>query len=210
MFRSLVLIGSIGSFLTAAMLPQGGIDARALAVAVAERGEISMGVASSTEASIQKAATILKTVSQDPKLKAALLAAHDNIPAADIEAASKALLALAPSPKTIAKKAVKTALNSMKKPQVSAMWKTMKAETDDAEFKRSIDRIEFATKKQDIRLCIDDVIPSTAEDTGGTATEGDYLALCIARITRDESRCDQISATLTIPLRLLCTEELAA
>ncbi len=209
MFRTLVLIGSIGSFLTAAMLPQGGIDARALAVAVAERGEISMGVASSTEASIHKAATILKAVSQDPKLKAALIAAHDNIPAADIEAASKALLALAPSPKTVVKKVVKTALNSVKKPQVSAMWKTMKAETTDAEFKRAVDRIEFATKKQDVRLCVDDVIPANAEDRGGMATEGDYLALCIARITRDESRCDQISSTLSLPLRTLCTEELA-
>lgn len=209
MFRTLVLIGSIGSFLTAAMLPQGGIDARALAVAVAERGEISMGVASSAEASIQKAATILKAVSQDPKLKAALLAAHDNIPAADIEAASKALLALAPSPSAVAKKVVKTALNSVKKPQVSAMWKTMKTQTTDAEFQRLIERIEFATKKQDVRLCIDDVIPSNVADVGGNATEGDYLALCIARITRDESRCDQISSTLSIPLRTLCTEELA-
>ncbi|MDO8649342.1 MAG: hypothetical protein Q7R81_06195 [Candidatus Peregrinibacteria bacterium] len=47
----------------------------------------------------------------------------------------------------------------------------------------------------------------TDAQIGAGGTKGDWIAFCIARVTRSRERCAQIDATLGSALRKLCEEE---
>lgn len=79
--------------------------------------------------------------------------------------------------------------------KASAYWTQMKSESKSKVLLDSLKDIEWAVRKHDVRLC-----PSLS---------GDYLALCLALVTQDASRCAQIDASSASGLRKLCTEELA-
>jgi hypothetical protein len=95
----------------------------------------------------------------------------------------------------------------MKLKKTSAYWKQVKNDSDDKNFVARLKDIEWATRKTDVRLC--GVLIDTIPVTPGEPTRGDYLALCLAKVTGDSARCDQIKTDIAPVLKKLCTEELA-
>ncbi len=79
--------------------------------------------------------------------------------------------------------------------KASAYWSQIKNESKSKVLLDSIKDIEWAVRKHDVRLC--------------SSLPGDYLALCLALVTEDASRCAQIDVSSASGLRKLCTEELA-
>lgn len=61
--------------------------------------------------------------------------------------------------------------------------------------------IETARETYDVRACHD--LPAVQG-----ASRGDYLAYCLARVTRDPKRCDQIDPVSIPNLKSLCNDEL--
>lgn len=108
-----------------------------------------------------------------------------------------------PASKTLARVAVKRIRIQITGGRPGKAWKAAKGSSDPV-FVQQLERIEWATKKQDVRLCKDVL---TADAAGGKP--GDYLALCLARVTGDYSRCMQIDPLEASLLKHLCDEELA-
>jgi hypothetical protein len=67
--------------------------------------------------------------------------------------------------------------------------------------------IEWAVRKTNVRLCRD--IASDLLSTQDAPSQGDYLALCLGKVTGDMARCDQINSERAPIIKKLCTEELA-
>ncbi len=131
---------------------------------------------------------------------AASLLASSAVDRSKVDTAVQVLREISPEPKKVVKRVSAATLTAMKLKQTSAYWKHVKKESDDKDLISRMDDIEWATRKQDVRLCV-----GVAE---GTASRGDYLALCLAKVTGDPARCDQIDSSSSV-LHTLCTEELA-
>ena len=131
---------------------------------------------------------------------AATLLASNGVDRTKVDSAVKVLREIAPEPKKVVKRVSAATLTAMKLKKTSAYWKQVKKESDDEDLVSRMADIEWATRKQDVRLCVG--------VTEGTASKGDYLALCLAKVTGDPARCDQIDSAAPV-LHKLCTEELA-
>ncbi len=79
------------------------------------------------------------------------------------------------------------------------------------QFTPQLNVIDTAVATSDVRVCqelkdVENRIP----DAALAPTVGDFLAFCIARITKDAHRCPQINDQSSVPLREMCEREVAA
>lgn len=177
MIRTLATVGSIVGFIAFAFVPPTDANFRA-----------AEGVAQA-QVGVRAVATLI---------------ADSGIDRAKLDSAVKVLRDITPEPKTALKRVSTVALTQMKLKKTSAFWKATKHSSEDADLVRRMADIEWAARKQDVRLCI-----GVAEDVvEGDVSSGDYLALCLAKVTGDSARCAQIDGVAGL-LRKLCTEELA-
>lgn len=75
--------------------------------------------------------------------------------------------------------------------------------------KAQLERIQWAAAKGDPKLCknLGELMMNTT-DTAGTPSFGDYLAFCLAAVTKEISRCDQISTETAPSLYSACQKAL--
>jgi hypothetical protein len=95
-----------------------------------------------------------------------------------------------------ATKKVSSVVSNQKKHLLSVGWNAFK-EKKDSVAKTQLERIEWAFAKKDVRLCGE--VKNESD-----ATAADYLALCVAVVMRDLSRCDHLRS-----MKTLCTDQLA-
>lgn len=122
-------------------------------------------------------------------------------------AIASVLRIVVPDPATTTKRVASVAKKAVMTRKTSAYWTEVKTESTDENLVSSLQKIEWAIGKKDVRLCRD--LPIVKSDASDGPTYGDYLALCLAAVTGDTARCDQINAGTASTLRKLCTEELA-
>ncbi len=168
-------------------------------------GFIACAFVPPTDANFGSAETIAKA--EVGARTAATLLASAGVDRGKVDTAVKVLREVAPEPKKVVKRLSAAALTQMKLKKTSAYWKQVKNDSDDKNFVARMQDIEWATRKTDVRLC--GVLIDTIPINTGEPTRGDYLALCLAKVTGDIARCDQIKTDITPVLKKLCTEELA-
>lgn len=88
-----------------------------------------------------------------------------------------------------------TSVRAVRTHAFTSGWKHIKKEGS-PHLVEQLERIEWASRKADVRLC--------GEVVGDAdVTVGDYIALCVAIVTGDSARCDYLHA-----LQDLCADEL--
>jgi len=168
-------------------------------------GFIASAFVPPTDANFGTAETVAKA--EVGARTAATLLANAGIDHAKVDAAVKVLREVAPEPQKVVKRMSAAALTQMKRKKTSAYWKQVKKDSDDDDFIARMEDIEWAARKTDVRLCGE--LIATIPLTLHQPTRGDYLALCLAKVTGDIARCDQIDNDIAPVLKKLCTEELA-
>ncbi len=73
-------------------------------------------------------------------------------------------------------------------------------------YKEQLRLIEQAVQESDVRVCAQLRPAKSAPEKAPSA--GDFMALCVARVTGSASRCLQIDATVSVPLKRLCEQSL--
>jgi hypothetical protein len=216
--RSLLVFGITAAFIACAFVPpsQQNFIARAeqAKVQVAERTKAALGTAGlPSSADLKRAAALMKSLSKDPNVTTLLEKAEKGVRVADqiaiLQKAADALKTVSPSPKKIVSRVVHKAVVSVTGVQPSARWKEIVETEKNSDLRLQLERVDFAARKGDVRLCKEISNAEFANHAGFPAT-GDLLALCLAKITGESSRCDQINSNLFVPLKPVCTEELAA
>lgn len=202
--RTLVTIGLIAGFITCAFVPPTDANfATITEMAKAQVKDRTIGnllPADIDGADVKKAADALKKVANDPRTADIMknLASSQNS-LSDVITAADVLKSVAPSPKKVAKVAAvfvpKTAHT------FTMSWKQRKNATEDATFLKQLDRIEWAARKEDVRLCQEVMLEDGA---------GDYLALCLAIVAKEPLRCKQIDEDAPHALQKTCFDEVAS
>lgn len=174
MLRSLLVIGIVVAFIACAFIPPTASNYQAVAKAAHNQiSERTVAVLRGKVASTPDAGTALELLKK-----------------------------VVPKPKAALKVAAKRVQIAVTGQSPSTAWNTAKGSPDPV-FVEQLERIEWAMKKHDVRLCKD----VRREAVGGQPR--DYLALCLARVTDDASRCKQIDPVEAPLLKHLCDEELA-
>lgn len=204
MMRTLVTVGLIAGFITCAFVPPTDANFASLTeMAKTQVKERTLGSLLPSEidaADVKKAADALKKVANDPrtadmvkKLGTSQNSLSDVIVAADV------LKSVAPSPKKVAK--VAAAFVPKTAHTFTMSWKQRKKATEDQAFLKQLDRIEWAARKEDVRLC---------KDTMAQKDGGDFLALCLAIVAKEPLRCKQIDEESPHALQKTCFDEVAS
>lgn len=202
MMRTLFTIGCIAGFIACAFVPPTDANFQSLEqmakTQVRERTASSLlGGKTLDSKQVENAANILKAVVADPALRSAVQkAAGKATDVSTVEDIVTAISAMA-SPKRVLKRASTVAVHAVQTHRFSATWTKTKVSST-KERVLQMQRIEWASRKQDVRLC--------GEVKGDVETTvGEYIALCVALVTGDPSRCDQLRET-----KNMCTNELAS
>lgn len=117
--------------------------------------------------------------------------------------ASDTLASVLPEAEIALEKAGTVARSALTSSPVKGAWEAAK-QSADPRLIRQLERIEWATRRNDIRACVE----LLSGDAPVGTTPGDYLALCLARVTQSDRYCSQIDSRLAPFLRVLCDEEL--
>lgn len=94
-------------------------------------------------------------------------------------------------------------------------WTDLLSFESNADIRKQIQLIQLAVKKSDIKSCTKlSVLPVEERTIAGvkvkTPSPGDFIAYCLARVTKVKERCDQIADNISLPLRSLCERELGS
>ena len=215
MIRNLLTIGAIAGFIASAFVsPTNANFSTIHAMAQDEvrtrtAGSLFGGNALSAK-DAAAAAKVLTAVATNPALKSAASKALGGAASLkNIDDAATVLTSVS-APKTVLKHVAKTAKKMFTVRKLTHVWKTYKVSADPFTLAQ-IDRIEWALKKNDVRLCSGtaEAAANRSDQAPQTLSPGEYLALCVAIVTGDEGRCDQILPTSDSSMHSLCTEELA-
>ncbi|OGJ63070.1 hypothetical protein A3A67_03300 [Candidatus Peribacteria bacterium RIFCSPLOWO2_01_FULL_51_18] len=151
-------------------------------------------------ADLKKAANLMKTLSKDPRTSVLVEDSKGKMYSDLLKKSASALESVLPEPKKNLKKAVNEILSNPAK--TSGRWVSLLQDEKQPKLRKQYERIEWATEKNDLRLCRE--IESV--DSASPAY-GDLLAFCVARVTRSVTRCGQIGAGAKL-LKSICKEEL--
>ncbi len=213
--RSLVIFGITALFLVCAFVPPSEANFKALAergrIIVQERTKAAMlsGKIPSVQ-ELKQAAAVMKSLASDPRITViadgAVKGAKGQADAATLLKAASTLSSVLPTPSSIAQGAIHQVASRLSV-KVSKRWtELLKTETDGV-LLAQLERIDWAFKKNDVRLC-GELRTHEPASPGNGITNTDLLALCLAKITREDIRCSQIGSTAAV-LKSICEEELA-
>lgn len=215
MTRNLVIIGLIAGFIASAFVTPTNANFKAMQalakdqVRVRTAGSLLGGsVLSAKDA--QTAAKVLAAVAANPALKSSVAKAVGSaVSLKNVEEAATVLTSVSSPVKTV-KRVAASAAQILTTHRLTSVWKTFKASADPFTVAQ-MERIEWALRKGDVRLCSDvmDSADNRSDKDPQTLTSGEYLALCVAIVTGDPARCDQILSVSDPSLRSLCSDELA-
>ena len=211
MIRKLITIGLITGFIASAFVTP--TDAHLKSMTALAKDEIRertsgslFGGATISSKDAQAAAKILTAVASDPALKKAAIKAAGS--ASSLKNVGEAVTVLTSvSTKPTVKAVVKSVAKAVTGHRITPAWKNYRASADPFTVSQ-MERIEWALKKHDVRLC-HDVYEEVAQAPNTSAiSAGDYLALCVAMVTADPIRCTQILPSESSTLNSLCYQEL--
>jgi len=210
--RSLVIFGITAVFIACAFVPPSEANFQALAehakVAI-EKGSVSsfFTVSLPDTNEWKKAAKSLQTLTKDAATTVLVENVTSNvkgqIASGALQTATNMLKDIVPEPATVAK-AVVNQVTATVSSQVSKRWTELLSSEKDPALAKIYERIDWAAKKGEVRLCRELTLGVSTE----TIAAGDLLALCLAKVTRDPARCEQISDDASV-LKSICKEELA-
>lgn len=128
---------------------------------------------------------------------------------ATINANNNTLASSVLSEKTVKK--TTSAIKSIASTDVTQIKNMLRSSVDSFTLSQ-IERIEWAIRKKDIRLCKDlaDAVNTDTSSTAEKHSAGEYLALCVAMVTKNSARCDRIFSKSDTLLHAFCTDELAS
>jgi hypothetical protein len=214
MMRNLLTVGAIAGFIASAFVTPTNANLSSMQAFAKDEvrtraiGSLLGGSVPSVK-DAAAAAKVLSAVATNPVLKSAAEKAIGSVTGLnDIDRAATVLTSV--STPANAKHIVKTVVRRLTAHTLTKTWKSYRNAADP--FTRAqLERIEWALKKQDVRLCADvaDAAKNRSDQAPVTLTPGDYLALCVAIVSGDEIRCLQIPTVPDSSLHSLCTEELA-
>jgi hypothetical protein len=157
---------------------------------------------------IKQAAAVMKNLAKDPRvtvlMDTAAKGAKGQTDAATLLKAANTISSVLPTPTSVAQGAIHQVALQLK-PKTSKRWTELLKTEQDAVLLQQLQRIDWAVRKQDVRLCGE--VKNPPVPVSGPSTT-DLLALCLAKITREGIRCSQISTSASI-LKSICEEELA-
>lgn len=93
-------------------------------------------------------------------------------------------------------------------------FRSLLASESSSTVKHQLELVDWAQKTSNIGACKDVLSAATGGDrvVDGALlplpSAGDYLAFCVARITKVKERCNQIAAQIALPLKSLCEREI--
>lgn len=211
MLRSILTIGAITGFIATGFVApsQASLQTvQAIAkdqVRVRTVGSLLGGRMMSPKQAVA-AANVLEAIAENDELRTlASRVAGSNASVKDIGQAAEVLKSVS-VPQVTAKRALTTAAKIVKGHRITKHWKDFRRSADPFTADQ-MERIEWALKKNDIRLC-EEVMRSSA-DNAVIDGPGAYLALCVAIVTSDPLRCSQILPERYPVIHSLCTDELA-
>ena len=214
MLRNLLTVGAIVGFIATAFVTPTNANLNTVQAFAKDEvrtravGSLLGGTVPSAK-DAAAAAKVLNAVATNPALKSAAEKAIGGVSGLkDIDRAATVLTSV--STPVNAKRVVKAAVKKMTGHTLTKTWKGYRNDADP--FTRAqLERIEWALKKNDVRLCADvaEAAKNRSDQAPAALSPGDYLALCIAIVTADEWRCTQIPAHLDSSIHSLCFEELA-
>ncbi len=87
-------------------------------------------------------------------------------------------------------------------------WKSLLSNEKNPLLKDALESIDWAQRTSDVQLCrgFDSSFAKTTLDTA--PTRGDLLALCLAKVSGNDSRCRQIDPRTAYELKAVCETEL--
>ncbi len=207
--RSLSIFGAIALYIACAFVPPSEANVHAMVTHVAKIRSLNTTAFTQhltpTPAQVKQVKALAnKAVALSPKtIVTDTASALKNVKAKKVtQAATKTVGILVPDPKAAALKLAQNFIAPV--PAGSSLFRNLLTSEQDPIIRKQLERIEWAANKNDPRLC--KALGET--ETFTTPSLSDLLALCLARTTRDSSRCLQIDET-NPAFRHACTEELA-
>lgn len=204
--RSLWVFGITAAFIVCAFVPPSEANFKALAsrarVSIEQRARSSLVGSVPQLNELRKASSVIKNLARDPRVSVLVenLNRGFNAPAGSnvLKESASIIDSVLPTAKKKAATVISNIVTAQKKQ--SPKWLVfLRSETDPA-IRKQLDRIDWAEKKDSISLCRElEAVPQ------GT-TLGDFIALCVAKISRSPDRCAQISDAA---LKSVCQDELA-
>ncbi len=214
MIRNILTIGAIAGFIATAFVTP--TDANLSTIQAFAKDEVRtravgslLGGSAPSAKDAAAAAKVLTAVATNPALKSAAEKAIGGAAGLkDFDRAATVLTSVSTPANT--KRIVKAVTKKLTGHTLTRAWKEYRNAADP--FTRAqLERIEWALKKNDVRLCADvaDAAKNRSDQAPTDLSPGDYLALCVAIVTVDEIRCTQIPAYPDSSIHSLCFEELA-
>ncbi len=210
--RTAIVLGLIALFSLVAFVPPNGATNGTIARAQEMTDSLTIDFNMDLNAAVQGAKTHATN-------------AVKNVPKIEVKIPTKLDVTL-PDPNVIAKEAapslfkrlfaftLETASNQIV-PEIQAVpanWRKAAEDEPNETLRHYFLLIEWAREKADIRAC-DELTPTVLEErtVDGksilTPTRGDWIAYCLARVTKNYDRCKQIQTTTLPPLKSLCEQE---
>lgn len=211
--RSKLVFGSVLAYVAMAFVPPSQQNvlvhmqsARADIASTARGALVQEEIPSEKE--LKAAATLMQELAKNPQIGTLIHSAEQKAGVhngtAVIGRAAGFLAAISPSVKPARSPVQPTSTIKVTR---STSWKKMVSTETVPALRDLLQQVDFAQRKGDIRLCRD-FDPSLAGFSGVRPTAGDFLALCLAKVTGEVRRCEQISLETAPQLRSVCSSEL--
>jgi|GEM_PF-1719589 len=213
--RSLLVFGITIAFIASAFVPPSEANFRSLAerakATIEQRMKVSLpGTGIPDTAELKKAAKLMQTLAKDPQatvlIEDALKTAKTQDYSGLWKSAASLLKKTLPASQGIASTVTDRLMEDTGTQAVSRWIKLISAEKDPVLHKQ-LERIDWAAKKGDVRLCRELTLGEVINGGNGPST-GDLLAFCLAKVLGEGERCAQMSDA-SEALRAVCQEELA-
>ncbi len=213
--RSLLVFGITIVFIASAFVSPSEANFRSLAerakATIEQRTKASLlGPGIPDTAELKKAAKLMQTLAKDPRVTVLVEDAAKTAKTQDYSglwgSAASLLKKALPASQGIAS-TVTERLPENTGTQAVSRWTELVLAEKDPVLHKQLERIDWAAKKGDARLCRELTLGEVIDGGNGPST-GDLLALCLAKVLGEGERCAQMSDA-SAALRTVCLEELA-